>query len=130
MHIFIKMRQIHPHEIMADFVNKYENLIKPALQKKKNLSNLGGLIIEQDLRYKEMENLTTFPDPKAKAYYRLAINFLGQLTMKTLTQDIFNFSFERIEAQVKELDTILHEDPNYKLNRVKMKNEKIITTNN
>ena len=117
MHIFIKMEEIHPHTIMAGFVNDYENLIRPALQREKNLNDLGGLIIEQDLKYKEMENLTTQPNPKAKAYHRLALNFLGQLTITTPTKDIIKFGMERVEAQVKELDTILHEDPNYKLNR-------------
>ncbi len=68
-----------------------------------------------------MESLTTQPNPKAQAYYRLAINFLGQLTMKTLTQDVFKFGIERVEAQIKELDIILHEDPNYKLNREELK---------
>ena len=118
MHIFIKMaEQIHPHEIMAGFVNDYENFIRPALQREKNLSDLGGLIIEHDLRYKIMESLTTQPNPKAQAHYRLAINFLGQLTMTTPTPDIFKFGIERVEAQVKKLNTILHEDQNYKLNR-------------
>ncbi len=118
MHIFIKMEQtIHPHEMMADFVNKYESRIKPVLQKGKNINDLIGLIFEQDLRYKEMGSLTIQPNPKAQAHYRLAINFLGQLTMKTLTQDLFKFGIERVEAQVKKLNTILHEDSHYKLYR-------------
>ena len=115
--------QIHPHEIMADFVNKYEAQIKPYLGKGEMPEGLKAIIMEHHMRYEIMEKLPTKPNSMAKAYHRLALNFLLGLTknLEEYSSNIFNYSTGRIEAQVKELDTILKNDSNYKLYREELK---------
>ena len=117
----MKTQTIHPHEIMADFVNKYESQIKPYLEKGEMPEGLRAIIMEHYMKYGVMEELSTKPDSKAKAYHHLALNFLGELTRSTLASHLFKFGFERVEAQVKELDTILKNDSNYKLYREELK---------
>ena len=116
-------QQIHPHEIIADFVNKYESQIKPYLERGEISEGLKASIMENHMRYEIIDKLSAKPNSTAKDYHRLALNFLLGLT-KDLGKDspnIFNYVVERIEAQVKGLDTILKNDPNYKLNRKELR---------
>ena len=111
--------QIHPHAIMAGFVNDYELQIKPYLEKGEMPEGLKAIIMENYMRYEMINNLTIKPDSTAKAYHRLALNFLLELTknLGECSSNIFDYVADRIDTQVKRLDILLEKDANYKLNR-------------
>lgn len=67
---------IHPNGDIANFVNNYESRIKPYLNRGKIPEGIRSIVMEHHMRYEIMDNLPIKPNGAAKAYHRLALNFL------------------------------------------------------
>ena len=113
--------EIHPHTEMANFVNQFEIIVKPNLEKG-NLEGLRPIIGELFLRSELIQDLTVSANKGAYGRYKMAIKYLAGLiraenvNKKTL-QDLLTCS----DRWVSELDLILNKDPTYKLVRDEVK---------
>ncbi|MBU4070273.1 MAG: hypothetical protein KJ646_04790 [Nanoarchaeota archaeon] len=114
---------IHPNGDIANFVNNYESRIKPYLNRGKIPEGIRSIVMEHHMRYEIMDNLPIKPNGAAKAYHRLALNFLLELTegLGKCSQNLFDYVTERIDTQVKNLDAILADDSHYKSIRKELK---------
>ncbi len=117
MLIFIKMetQSPHPHAMVADFVNKFEGLIKPELKK----GNLGVTPVIADVcaRFGIFEKLELSVRSDIYAKYRMAIQYLGGLLEGNTNQRGLDMVVLHVDRYVAEIDQALWENPNYKSER-------------
>jgi hypothetical protein len=110
----MEIERIHPHEVMADFVNRYEKKIKPALEK----GDIGEvkemqiyLSIADNIMYHNIKSI----NPKA-----VLGTFIGiQLDMNSLAKtksrgELFEELSASLERRATYIDFILNNDPHYK----------------
>ena len=96
------------YETMKEFVEKYENIIKPNI-KKGNVNDLSGIVMENRMKYDIIKKELKGRDSMPLAYYHFAINLLEELVnpKQEITSDTFNYALETIESQVQNLNKYL-----------------------
>jgi len=116
--------EIHPHEVMAEFVNKFENFIKPYLEKGdlNSVRHIIGDVVLRDLVYQEDPGFLSSKKGAYYSKYKMAIQYLSGLVRaenvdKKTLQDLVTCS----GRLVADLDLILNKDPHYKLVRDEIK---------
>ena len=104
------------YEIIADFMNKYDALIKPNLAKG-NLDEIKFLIGEVLLRSADVvdQKIPPIKEPLAYAKYRMAMQELnGLFDCKDINGRRIQLSSTSIERHLAELDLILSSNLDYK----------------
>ena len=118
------IENIHPHEVMVDFVNKYDAFIKPNLEKG-NLNSVRHIIGDVVMRASiYFEDFSIIPLAKRGAYakYRIAITNLASLTRaENVDNKLLEYTLDCADRYVEDLDLMLHDDPKYKEYREKLK---------
>lgn len=123
MHIFTKMEYKtkqdtdlpHPHEEIVNFIEKYEEIIKPNL-KKGNLDDIKGLIAEVCIRFGYYEDSENRTDSKRGTYerYRMAVTLLSPLyQMQEVGPRLLESITIHTNRLVSELGLILSDDPRF-----------------
>ena len=116
MHIFTKMNDISPYQIVADFMNQYEQIIAPRLKEGK-LEDVRFLLYEQTMRSEDVikQNLPPMKENGAYANYRMIIQYLGGLAEeKNVTTGLLKSVLISVDRFSADLDLILSENPQYK----------------
>lgn len=116
LRISIKMttETIHPHAFLADFVNKFENLIKPNL-KSGDYLEVTPVILDVCARFGIFEELRSSVRSDIYAKYKIAIGYLGGLlNAQGISRGGLDMLVLHVDRYVAELDQALWEDPNYK----------------
>lgn len=131
--IFIKMEQERPdnamkgeegtiaYRIILNFMENYDRIIKPQLEKGK-LNSIKFLIGEECMRGNDIINQTFhFEENGAYAKYRMAIQYLsGILEKEDFTQGFLQEKIlPSLDRQIADLDLILSQNPYYKSLRKK-----------
>lgn len=111
---------VHPHEIMAEFVDKYEKRMLPFL-KKSDIKTLQSAIMNAYANYLYLNEHINLNECNFNAYlaYQEAVQELAS-TYKTAlavpeadAARLTKRSFQNIDRRVSELDIILSTDPKY-----------------
>ncbi|MFH1585748.1 MAG: hypothetical protein ABIB79_03205 [archaeon] len=103
------------YQIVAEFMNTYEEVIKPNLQAGK-LEDIKFLLMDVFVRaeYVIKQKLPPMKERGAYTNYRMAIHELGGLAQyKLMTDRLFTTAFHSIERSVIRLHDVLKDNPIY-----------------
>ena len=103
---------IHPHSIIAEFVNQYEMMIKPALEDG-NLAGASAVIGMAAMKYDIVENSLGQLKDGAYAPYRMAMIYLGGLLRNEPSKPLLDDILMCADRQMAELQLIMQGDEIY-----------------
>ncbi len=119
--MFFKMTEkVHPHGIMADFVNRYQDIRKALEKENKKLATI--FIRDVYSRFNislKASNMIINSNPEAYWQYVSAVSILYNLGIEEISQKTLNFMLPEVDKDVAELERILQNDENYKKYRRK-----------
>jgi hypothetical protein len=108
---------IHPHTIVAGFVNKYKDHIRPYLARG-DLDGIRFLIGDVCLRWADFEQMHQSSKKGVYARYRMAIQYIwGLFDEKDVSASTLQTVIPLVDRRVEELEFILSEDEHYKAAR-------------
>ena len=124
MHICFKMVEIdtHPHMFMADFINKYEEQIKPIFEKRDIEAGMVG-VMDVDIRYRQVWEVPAMMIKCKKGSYGSYCSAVQKpvalsRTLDEITEDhrkkrLLQFTLTEVDREVAELKFILQGDKIY-----------------